>query len=97
MPVVRPSREYLTGMPAFMPPGTPVYGHHGAPHMHPQHAFHPAMRGGGGRRHDAQNDPGAHLRSPLLEEFRANKAKKWDLRVRTHISLTLFYDADAAL
>ncbi|KAF8447946.1 armadillo-type protein [Boletus edulis BED1] len=38
--------------------------------------YHQAMRPG--RRHD--NDPTLALRSPLLDEFRANKSRKWELR-----------------
>ena len=41
-------------------------------HMYPRPA----------RRSDS-NDLVTTLRSPLLDEFRANKARKWELRVRT--------------
>ncbi|KDQ07951.1 hypothetical protein BOTBODRAFT_59683 [Botryobasidium botryosum FD-172 SS1] len=41
--------------------------------MYPQPARH-------GRHGDVKHDAGAGLRSPLLEEFRANKTKKWELR-----------------
>jgi pumilio RNA-binding family len=50
-----------------------MYGHtaHGIPF------YHQNLRPG--RRQDA-NDVGSALRSPLLDEFRANKARKWELR-----------------
>jgi pumilio RNA-binding family len=50
-----------------------MYGPTG-PHIHgySQHMRH-GRRGGG--------ESGMALRSPLLDEFRANKARKWELRV----------------
>lgn len=57
-----------------MIPNGAMYGHtaHGIPF------YHQNLRPG--RRQDA-NDVGSALRSPLLDEFRANKARKWELRV----------------
>lgn len=57
----------------FMIPNGAMYGHtaHGIPF------YHQNLRPG--RRQDA-NDAGSALRSPLLDEFRANKARKWELR-----------------
>ena len=64
--------DYGTQLP-FMLPGGALYGlnAHGIPF------YHQTMRPGW--RHD--NDVTSALRSPLLDEFRANKSRKWDLRV----------------
>jgi pumilio RNA-binding family len=43
-------------------------------HGYLQH-MRPSRRDGG--------EPGMTLRSPLLDEFRANKARKWELKVST--------------
>ena len=57
--------EYGTRLPLAVPYG------HGPLHVYPQ-----GMRG---RRRDV--DPSAALRSPLLDDFRSNKSRKWELRV----------------
>lgn len=64
--------DYGAQLP-FMIPNGAMYGHttHGIPF------YHQNLRPG--RRQDA-NDAGSALRSPLLDEFRANKARKWELR-----------------
>ena len=64
--------DYGTQLP-FMIPNGAMYGPaaHGIPYYHP--SVRPA------RRQDT-NDSSA-LRSPLLDEFRANKSHKWELRV----------------
>lgn len=52
-----------------------------------------AQHGGGrGRRHD---DANAAFRSPLLEEFRNSKDRKWTLKVRA-ISTTCPFDSESA-
>ncbi|KAF8350692.1 armadillo-type protein [Amanita rubescens] len=56
--------EYGMQLPMMLPYG------HGPLHMYPQ-----GIRGG---RRDG--DPSSTLRSALLDEFRANKSKKWELR-----------------
>ncbi|KAG9318499.1 armadillo-type protein [Chiua virens] len=66
--------EYSTQVP-FMLPGSALYGHPGL-NAHGIPFFHQNVRPG--RRHD--NDPTLSLRSPLLDEFRANKSRKWELR-----------------
>ncbi|KAK2466901.1 hypothetical protein APHAL10511_001159 [Amanita phalloides] len=58
------SLEYGTQLPMMLPYG------HGPLHMYPQ-----GVRGG---RRDG--DTSAALRSALLDEFRANKCRKWELR-----------------
>lgn len=66
--------EYGTQLPFML--GGALYGHSGLnPHGIP--FYHQSLRPG--RRHD--NDPTLALRSPLLDEFRANKSRKWELRV----------------
>ncbi|KAG9081378.1 mRNA binding protein puf3 [Ceratobasidium sp. UAMH 11750] len=57
----------------------PTYGFH-SPSMHPVMGF-PHLR------HDASLDPSATGRSPLLEQFRADKSKTWQLRdIRGHVA-----------
>lgn len=63
----------------MVPAGT-VYGHPGmSPHPQMQQ-FHQGGRGG--RRGNAAPDHRVSIRSPLLDEFRANKNRKWELKVR---------------
>jgi len=64
--------EYGTQLPMMLPYG------HGPLHMYPQ--------GIRGSRRDG--DPSSTLRSALLDEFRANKSKKWELRVSILLSCT---------
>lgn len=52
-----------------------LYGHAGPQAMH---GYHQPMRPG---RRDGSDGGMAALRSPLLDEFRANKTRKWELRV----------------
>lgn len=69
--------EYGSQLPVMLPGGT-MYGHAA---MNPP-AMHMYPHGGRiGRRGDGGLDNHAALRSPLLDEFRANKARKWELRV----------------
>ena len=67
--------EYGTQLP-FMVPGGALYGHAGL-NAHGVPFYHQTLRAG--RRHD--NDATLALRSPLLDEFRANKSRKWELKV----------------
>lgn len=67
--------EYGTQLP-FMLPGGALYGHAGL-NAHGIPFYHQSVRPV--RRHD--NDAALALRSPLLDEFRANKSRKWELRV----------------
>ena len=56
-----------------------VYGPPGMPH-HPQ--MPQFQHGGrGGRRGNVTADHRVAIRSPLLDEFRANKSRKWELKV----------------
>lgn len=64
------SLEYGAQLPMMLPYG------HGSLHMYPQ--------GIRGSRRDG--DPSAALRSALLDEFRANKSRKWELRVSILLS-----------
>lgn len=64
------SQQLPLVMGSMVPPGTPVYGPAGS---QPMHMFHNAR---GPRRDDGP----AALRSALLDEFRANKTRKWELR-----------------
>ena len=53
-----------------------LYGHPGPQALQSYHQpMHPGRRDG--------TDGMAALRSPLLDEFRANKTRKWDLRVNS--------------
>ncbi|GLB34937.1 putative pumilio-family RNA binding repeat [Lyophyllum shimeji] len=67
----RPPFVDYTQFPFILTP-LGMYGQQPA-HMYPQ-----AMRGG--RRGHLHDDAAAALRSPLLEEFRGNKTRKWELR-----------------
>lgn len=70
--------EYTGQLPvligANLMPGTPVYTH-AAPNTHPIHLYQ-GMKPG--RRIDGAE---SSLRSQLLDDFRSNKARKWELRV----------------
>ena len=59
-----------------MIPSGALYGHAGL-NAHGMPIYHQNARPG--RRYD--NDATLALRSPLLDEFRANKSRKWELRV----------------
>lgn len=65
--------DYSAQLPVMLPGGT-MYG----PGVNQQamHLYQQGMRGG-----RIDNEPAATLRSQLLEDFRANKARKWELRV----------------
>ncbi|KAG5642962.1 hypothetical protein DXG03_001844 [Asterophora parasitica] len=67
----RPPYVDYTQFPFIMPGPLGVYGHH------PAHMYPPNTRGG---RRGPSNDDNAALRSPILDEFRGNKARKWELR-----------------
>lgn len=76
------SVEYTGQLPVMLgggvlPPGTPVYPHTPA-NPHTMHLYQQGVRPS--RRTD-NNESGVTLRSALLDEFRANKARKWELRV----------------
>lgn len=78
-PGSRPYSDIPYGSPMqMMVPGTQAYGH-ATINSSPMQRYPPALRQGQGRRESS--DPGAGTRSPLLEEFRANKTRKWELRV----------------
>lgn len=65
--------DYGSQMPVMMPGNMYSHNPQGLP-VYPQ-----------GMRPNRRNDvaePTFALRSPLLDEFRANKARKWELRVR---------------
>lgn len=84
--------EYTGQLPVMLgggvlPPGTPVYPHT-TPNLHSMHLYSQGIRPG--RRSD-NNDSAVALRSALLDEFRANKARKWELRVN-EIICPCFYD-----
>ena len=65
--------------PGVMIPAGTVYGPPGMS-PHPQmHQFHHGGRGG--RRGNVASDHRVAIRSPLLDEFRANKSRKWELKV----------------
>jgi pumilio RNA-binding family len=70
--------DYGSQIPMMLAGG--MYGHGGPQAML---GYSQAMRPG---RRDS-SETGIALRSPLLDEFRANKTRKWDLRV----SLCVFY------
>lgn len=57
----------------LMLPGATMYGGVNAQAMH---MYHQGVNPGRRKEHG-----GVALRSPLLDEFRANKARKWELRV----------------
>ena len=73
--------DYGSQIPVMLP-GSAMYSHN------PQamHAYQQGMRPG--RRNDG-TEPSMALRSPLLDEFRANKARKWELRVSLAYSRTM--------
>jgi len=81
--------EYGTQLP-FMVPGGPLYGHAGL-NAHGIPFYHQSVRPG--RRHD--NDATLALRSPLLDEFRANKSRKWELRVSCVVNLRVITNVAA--
>ncbi|KAF5380963.1 hypothetical protein D9615_003970 [Tricholomella constricta] len=61
-----------TQFPFIIPGPLGLYNHH------PAHMYLPNMRGG--RRGHSTDDGAVALRSPILDEFRGNKARKWELR-----------------
>ncbi len=63
-----------------------MYGHG----MNPQ-AMHIYQQGVRPTRGPDSREPTMALRSPLLDEFRANKARKWELRVCNSVTLGLPY------
>lgn len=69
--------DYGSQIPMMLAAG--VYGHSGPQAMH---GYSQAMRPG----HLDGSEAGIALRSPLLDEFRANKARKWELRVSLRVS-----------
>lgn len=71
--------DYGQQMPLILP-GAAMFGHpgHQAMALYQQGA-RPMHRLDG-------SDSGMTLRSPLLDEFRANKARKWELSVRSSLS-----------
>lgn len=83
----QPGVEYTGQLPVMLgggvlPPGTPVYPHTPAnPHIYQQ--------GVRSNRRTDNSDSGVTLRSALLDEFRANKARKWELRVGHLINVYL--------
>jgi hypothetical protein len=66
-----PAVDYASQIPMIL--GGGMYG----PAGHQMHGYLQPMRPG---RRDG-SESGVALRSPLLDEFRANKARKWELRV----------------
>jgi pumilio RNA-binding family len=75
------SVDYGSSFPMVLPGGA-IYG----PGINPRamHIYQQGIRPG--CRSDG-NEPSVALRSPLLDEFRANKARKWELRA----SVIYFY------
>jgi pumilio RNA-binding family len=67
--------DYSAQLPFMLPNGA-MYGHAGL-NAHGMPFYHQNVRPG--RRHDNSEVTSA-LRSPLLDEFRANKSRKWELR-----------------
>ncbi|CCM02367.1 uncharacterized protein FIBRA_04462 [Fibroporia radiculosa] len=61
----------------LMVPGGTIYGHAGMGPL-PMHAYHHGGRGN--RRGDVRTDHRVAIRSPLLDDFRANKTRKWELK-----------------
>lgn len=74
--------EFRPQLPLLMPPGS-MYGHN--PHPMFPHPFN-VMRGGGARE---GCDPVPSYRSALLEEFRSNRVRKWELAVSGCIHIAL--------
>lgn len=60
---------------ALMMPGGPMYGGPNPPGMH---SYPQGVRPG---RRDGPEHLALSLRSALLDEFRSNKSRKWDLKV----------------
>ena len=92
-PVYPAAVEYTGQLPVILsggvlPPGTPVYSH-AAPNPHAVHLYQQGVRPS--RRVEA-SDSGIALRSALLDEFRANKARKWELMVGMCVNLQLVVD-----
>lgn len=81
------SIEYTGQLPVLLGtnvlPPTPIYSH-GVSNTHAIHLY-PNLRSS--RRLDAGDS--TPLRSALLDEFRANKTRKWELRVRWSRQLLL--------
>lgn len=71
------SEVYGSPMPVMVPGGS-AYGH-ATINASPMQRYQPNLRQTSGRRGSV--DPAAGTRSPLLEEFRANKTRKWELSV----------------
>lgn len=74
------SMDYAAQM-SLMVPSTPIYGAMG---VNPQamHLYQQNLRSG---RVGATESSMMALRSPLLDEFRVNKTRKWELRVRVSL------------
>lgn len=68
--------DYNRGMPPVYAPG-PAFYRGGGPMMY---GMHGSAGGGGGGNGGRRDDLSAGLRSPLLEEFRNNKSKRFELR-----------------
>jgi pumilio RNA-binding family len=68
--------DYSAQLPFILPNGG-MYGHTGL-NAHGMPFYHQNIRPT--RRHD-NSEAALALRSPLLDEFRANKSRKWELRV----------------
>jgi pumilio RNA-binding family len=65
--------DYSAQMPVMLPGGA-MYGHSVNPQA--MHLYQQGMRVG-----RSDSEPTATLRSQLLEDFRSNKSRKWELRV----------------
>ena len=78
--------EYGTQL-SFMLSGSALYGHAGL-NAHRMLFYHQNMCLG--RHHD--NDAILALCSPLLDEFRANKSWKWDLRISCFADYKIIID-----
>lgn len=63
--------------------GPGMFLHDGMRHGVPMH-MHAQQLGGRGRRHEELT---AAFRSPLLEEFRNSKDRKWTLKVSVHATI----------
>ena len=73
-----------TGQLPMMMPGSAMFGTPGGANqalsLYQQSLGH-------GRKFNGDGSPGLTLRSALLDEFRANKSRKWELKVRDKINL----------
>lgn len=69
------SQQLPVMLGSMVAPGTPVFNH-----SIPQPPLHFYQQGIRGRRSETDVEA---LRSQLLDEFRANKSRKWELRVRS--------------